>query len=147
MWRPGGGRDERLQGMRDTALRPAPALLPMRPAQGRPRLVGREGRQVKVVRAADARVRPDGVRGLVDRGLPARAGATMSGWAEPDTMALMRRVSDAFQAVAKARARVNRSLLEESKAAARLELRKAEAAYQLISDERDRFMDIRRAQR
>ena len=71
----------------------------------------------------------------------------MSGWAEPDTMALMRRVSDAFQAVAKARARVNRSRLEESKAAARLELRKAEAAYQLISDERDRFMDIRRAQR
>lgn len=62
-------------------------------------------------------------------------------------MELYRRVDAAFTAYLKAQAKVNRCRRPEAIEAAREEMRVADAAYRKISDERDVFMEIRRAQR
>lgn len=71
----------------------------------------------------------------------------MSWHDEPDTIAMMRRIDEAFTALRKAENTYGRVKRPEAKEAARLAVEKADAVYRQISNERDEFVEIRKAQR
>jgi hypothetical protein len=71
----------------------------------------------------------------------------MNDWDEPDTMAIVKRVGDAMRAWRKAQTKVVQCRRPDSKDAAIKACAQAEKAYRKAAEERDQFMEIRRAQR
>lgn len=72
----------------------------------------------------------------------------MSNWNdEPDSVAMMKRISAAFTAMREAQKKLNRVKKPEAIEAARKAAIEADTAYRQASNERDEFFSIRKAQR